>query len=93
MGTLRTPPLTAGILAGITRDVVLDLARRLGIPTGDEPLAPADLRGADEAFLTSTTRELVPIRTIDGQPVGSGRPGPVTQRLLAAFREEAARGT
>jgi branched-chain amino acid aminotransferase len=92
-GTLRTPPLTAGILAGITRDVVLDLARRLGIPTGDEPLAPADLRGADEAFLTSTTRELVPVRTIDGQPVGSGRPGPVTQRLLAAFREEAARGT
>jgi branched-chain amino acid aminotransferase len=90
-GTLRTPPLEAGILAGITRDVVLELARRLAIDTREEDLAVADLLAADEAFLTSTTRELAPIRTIDGKRVGGGKPGPVTLRLLAAFREEAAR--
>lgn len=88
-GAVGTPPLTAGILAGITRDLVLDVARRLGVPAREEDLALDALRGADEAFLTSTTREVVPIRAIDGTPVGDGRPGPVTLRLLAAFRDQA----
>jgi branched-chain amino acid aminotransferase len=92
-GTLRTPPLEAGILAGVTRDVVLELARRLGIEAREDDLAVADLLAADEAFLTSTTRELAPIRTIDGKRVGGGKPGPVTLRLLAAFREESVRAT
>jgi branched-chain amino acid aminotransferase len=91
-GVVRTPPLEAGILAGITREVVLEVAARIGVPVREERVLRADLQGADEAFLTSTTRELVPIRTIDGRPVGDGRPGPLTERLLAAFREEAARG-
>jgi len=89
-GAVVTPPLDAGILAGITRDVVLALAPRLGLVAREERLSVPDLRGADEAFLTSTTRELAPVRAIDGRPVGSGKPGPTTLRLLAAFREEAA---
>jgi branched-subunit amino acid aminotransferase/4-amino-4-deoxychorismate lyase len=87
-----TPPLEAGILAGITREVVLELAGRLGLDAREERVGVGDLRGADEAFLTSTTRELAPVRAIDGRPVGSGKPGATTLRLLAAFREDAARG-
>jgi len=90
-GAVVTPALEAGILAGITRDVVLELAVRLGLAAREERVRVADLHGADEAFLTSTTRELAPVRAIDGRPVGSGQPGPTTLRLLAAFREEAAR--
>jgi branched-chain amino acid aminotransferase len=85
-GTLRTPPLSAGILAGITREVVLELAVSLGLPVREEALDADDLRRADEAFLTSSTREIVPIRRVDGEPVGDGRPGPVTRRVLDAFR-------
>ena len=92
-GAVTTPPLDAGILAGITRDVVLELARRLGLSAREERVSVSDLRGADECFLTSTTRELVPVRAIDGRPVGKGQPGPTTLRLLAAFREDAARAT
>jgi branched-chain amino acid aminotransferase len=85
-GRLRTPPLDTGILAGITREVVLELAASLSIDAGEESLGAEDLRAADEAFLTSSTREIVPIRRVDGRPVGEGRPGPVTRRLLDAFR-------
>jgi branched-chain amino acid aminotransferase len=85
-GTLRTPPLGAGILAGITREVVLELLPTLGVPVREEPLRLEDLRDADEAFLTSTTREVVPVRQVDEQPVGAGRPGPLTRRVLEAFR-------
>jgi branched-chain amino acid aminotransferase len=88
-GTLRTPPLSAGILPGVTREILLELAPRLGIPAEEVTLQVADLRAADEAFLTSTLKEAAPIRTVDGKPVGSGRPGPVTLRLLQAFREHA----
>jgi branched-chain amino acid aminotransferase len=92
-GAVLTPPLEAGILAGITRDIVLELGRRLGLPVREEGLAVADLLRADEVFLTSTTRELMPVRMVDGRTVGSGKPGPTTLRLLAAFREEAAPST
>jgi branched-chain amino acid aminotransferase len=85
-GRLRTPPLDTGILAGITREVVLELAASLSIDAGEESLGAEDLRAADEAFLTSSTREIVPIRRVDGRPVGEGGPGPVTRRLLDAFR-------
>ena len=90
-GRVVTPPLEAGILAGITREVVLELAGRLGLDAREERVGVGELRGADEAFLTSTTRELAPVRAIDGRPVGSGKPGATTLRLLAAFREDAAR--
>lgn len=90
-GAVVTPPLDAGILAGITREVVLELGRGLGLPVREEPLPVADLLGTDEAFLTSSTRELVPVRTVDRRAIAGGKPGPITLRLLSAFREEAAR--
>jgi branched-chain amino acid aminotransferase len=85
-GALLTPPLSAGILAGITRQVVLELAPGLGIPSGEGPLHLDDLLAADEAFMTSTTREVVPVREVDETPIGKGRPGPLTRRVIAAFR-------
>jgi branched-chain amino acid aminotransferase len=85
-GTLITPPLEAGILAGVTRHVVLELARGLELPVREEPVAVKDLLAADEVFITSTLKEVLPVATIDGRPVGPGRPGPVTLRLLAALR-------
>ena len=85
-GTILTPPLSAGILAGITREVVLELLPGLGIPFREEPLHLDDLLAADEAFLTSTTREVVPVTQVDEAPVGSGRPGPLTRRVMEAFR-------
>lgn len=88
-GVLLTPPLHAGILAGVTRDVLLELAPREGIPVREETFGLAQLLAADEVFLSSTLKEAAPVTSIDGRPVGSGRPGPVTGRLLAAFRRYA----
>jgi branched-chain amino acid aminotransferase len=85
-GTLFTPPLSAGILAGITREVLLELLPGLGIPFREEPLHLDDLLGADEAFMTSSTREIVPVRQVDETAVGSVRPGPLTRRVMEAFR-------
>lgn len=85
-GRVCTPPLEAGILAGITRELLLEIAPAVGHVVHEQPLTPADLRSADEAFLTSSLKEVLPIRTIDDQPVGNGRPGPVSRALLAAFR-------
>jgi len=90
-GAVSTPPLGAGILPGITRRLVLDLCRELDIPAGEETLIAADLFAADEVFITSTTKEAAPVRTIDGKPVGDGRPGPVHERILQAYREYARR--
>jgi branched-chain amino acid aminotransferase len=85
-GTFFTPPLTAGILAGITREVVLELLRGFGLPCHEKPLQLDTLLGADEAFMTSTTREVVPVRQVDDALVGDGRPGPFTCRVMDAFR-------
>ena len=90
-GVLLTPPLDAGILPGVTREVVLDLARELEVAIREEPVAVKDLLAADEVFITSTLKEVVPVATIDGRPVGGGRPGKVTLRLLEAFRAYAPR--
>lgn len=90
-GGLLTPPLEAGILPGITRMVVLELARQLGLATREDTVRVPELLAADEVFLTSTLKELAPIRHIDGRQVGNGKPGPVTLRLLRAYREYAAR--
>jgi len=89
-GVLRTPPLAAGILEGVTRGVVLRLARRAGIDIDEVPLLPEDLEGADEVFITSTVREIVPVTRLGAHAVGSGRPGPLTRRLHAEFRAAAA---
>lgn len=88
-GVVTTPPLDAGLLAGITRAFVLDIARGIGLPTAERPLFDGDLATAEEAFLTSTSKEIVPIVAIDERPVGNGRPGPTTTRLLGEFRARA----
>jgi branched-chain amino acid aminotransferase len=85
-GAIATPPLSAGILAGITREVVLELLPTLAVPFREQPLRLEDLLGADEAFMTSTTREVVPVTRVDATQVGVGRPGPLTRRVMEAFR-------
>jgi branched-chain amino acid aminotransferase len=84
-GVLRTPPTDAGLLAGVTRAFVLQLAATAGIPAREETLREADLDAADEVFFTSTTREIVPVARVDDRIIGSGTPGPITTRLRAAF--------
>lgn len=86
-GTAVTPPVSAGLLPGVTRQYVLDLARDTSTPAEEAPLLPADLERAQEVFITGTTREVTPVRAVDDRPVGDGRPGPVSRRLLAAFRQ------
>lgn len=86
-GRVLTPPLAAGILEGVTRGLVLRLARGIGVVAEETPLRPEDLEGADEVFVTSTLREIVPVVRLGGRAVGSGRPGPETSRLHRAFRE------
>jgi branched-chain amino acid aminotransferase len=90
-GTLLTPPLDAGILPGITRAVVLELAREVGVPAREEPIAVKDLLAADEAFITSTLKEVLPIATVDGAPLAGGRHHPVATRLHEAYRAYAPR--
>jgi branched-chain amino acid aminotransferase len=90
-GTLVTPPLGAGILEGVTRGVVLALARALATPVREESLRQADLETATEIFITSTIREIVPVTHLGERPVGNGRVGPVTGALMKAFRARTAR--
>lgn len=85
-GVVLTPPLAAGLLPGITREFLFDVGQDIGIEVREETLRDEDLFAADEAFLTSTTREVVPIVRVDDRTIGDGRPGPVTTRLLGAFR-------
>ena len=88
-GEVLTPPLDAGLLPGITREFVLEIGKNTGVPVREAVLHDADLFGADEAFLTSSTRELVPIVQVDDRRIGNGAPGPVTRALLESFRSRA----
>jgi branched-chain amino acid aminotransferase len=88
-GVVQTPPLEAGLLAGITRGFVFEIGSATGIPVEEASLKDDDLFGADEAFFTSTTKELMPIVQVDDRQIGTGRPGPITQKLLAAYRQRA----
>ncbi len=85
-GTFVTYPQSHYILSGITRQVVIDLCRRLDIPVEETPILVDRLRRADEMVLMSTTSEITPIIQVDEWPVGSGCPGPITRRLQEAFR-------
>jgi branched-chain amino acid aminotransferase len=85
-GVLRTPRLDAGLLAGITRGFVQEVAEEAGVPMTDGPLHDEDLFSADEVFLTSTTREIVPIVRVDDRVIANGTPGPLTRRLLEVYR-------
>lgn len=86
-GQLITPPTYLGALRGITRQVVIELAADLDIPVREEPFTRFDVVDADECFLTGTAAEVVPVVRVDKRPIGSGRPGPVTKRLMRRFRE------
>jgi branched-chain amino acid aminotransferase len=84
-GHLFTPPLSAGALYGITRGVVLDLAREAGMMVSEPDLTRYDLFNADECFLTGTGAELISVVKIDGRVIGSGKPGPVTRSLVQKY--------
>jgi branched-chain amino acid aminotransferase len=84
-GQLYTPPLSAGALYGITRRVVMEIASESGIGVSEPNLTRYDLFNADECFLTGTGAEIVPVVKIDGRVIGSGKPGPVTQKLVAQY--------
>jgi D-alanine transaminase len=86
-GALYTSPRDANILPGITRALVLKLAERAGIPECEESLHCERLDRVEEMFLTGTTYEVLPVVTVDGRPIGSGKPGPVTRRLQGVFTE------
>jgi branched-chain amino acid aminotransferase len=84
--TIRTPPPFAGILKGVTRDVVMDLARQAGYDMQESMLNRYDVYTADEAFFTGTATEVVGIRSLDGRLIGAGKPGPVTRDLRSRFQ-------
>jgi len=86
-GELVTPPPHAGILEGVTRQVVLELAAELGLVCRQEMLTLYDVYSADECFLTGTAAEIVPVAKVDGREIGNGRPGAIAKRLMARFRE------
>jgi branched-chain amino acid aminotransferase len=85
-GVALTPPLEAGLLPGITREFLFDVGKEVGVDVREQVMRDDDLFGADEAFLTSTTREAVPIVTVNDRAIGNGKPGPVTWKLLNRFR-------
>ena len=86
-GQLITPPPEAGILEGITRNAVMNLARNAGISVTEKALVRHDIFIADECFLTGTAAEVIPVTSLDGRVIGDGKPGPVTEQLLGLFRQ------
>jgi branched-chain amino acid aminotransferase len=87
-GRVATPPLSLGLLEGITRRTVIALCRQDAIAVDEKPLWPVDLRQAEEAFLTSSVRGVVPIVRVDGAAVGAGRPGPITRRVMELYDQK-----
>jgi len=93
-GVLLAPPKDHRVLPGITYDIVLELAARHGMPFEVREIAEAEMRAADELWMTSSTKEVLAITTLDGQPVGTGQPGPAARQMYAwycAFRDEVMR--
>ena len=88
-GVVKTPPLDAGLLAGITRAFTMEVGAGIGIRCEERPLRDRDFFAADEAFFTSTTKEIVPIVQVDDRTVGDGLVGPITKQLLAEYRRQA----
>jgi len=84
-GVLKTPPPEAGILQGITRDFVLELAAKVGIPARECTLTRHDVYTADEVFLTGTAAEVIAVTKVDGRVIGAGKQGPLTKKLRDAF--------
>ncbi len=90
-GRLLTPPVDCGILPGITREIMLELAGKLEIPAVEIEIRLDDLYKADEAFITNSIIEIIPIVAVDGRAIGSGGPGDITARLLYAYRQVVSR--
>lgn len=86
-GLLKTPPPYAAILEGVTRQVVLELAEAMELPTREEQVTVYEVYTADECFLTGTAAEIVPVARCDGRIIGDGNPGPITKRLMERFKE------
>lgn len=84
-GQMFTPPLSAGALYGITRGVVMDIAREGGITVSEPNLTRYDIFNADECFLTGTGAELIPVVKVDGRVIGTGKPGPITRALVKKY--------
>jgi len=89
--TLLTPSLESGVLSGITREAVLELAQTMGITSLVRQVQLGELIKADEAFLTSSTIEIMPLTQLDNKPIGSGKPGPVTKQLMSSYQALVAR--
>jgi branched-chain amino acid aminotransferase len=87
-GEVMTPPLNAGVLEGVTRDLVMDLGRQAGLPVLEADISRYDLYTCDECFLTGTAAEVVPVTSVDGRLVGDGKPGPITRQLMTAFKKK-----
>lgn len=92
-GIIRTPHASCGILAGITRQTLIDIGRQKGYTVEETVLTPFDVYSADEAFLTGTACEVIPMISLDNRAIGCGKPGQITQELMAAFKEATATGT
>jgi len=86
-GAMFTPPISSGALAGITRGVVFELAHEMGLALSEPEMTRYDIYTADECFLTGTAAEIIPAVRLDSREIGDGKPGPVTQRLTARFRQ------
>lgn len=87
-GELLTPAASQGALKGITRQAIIDIAKELGVPLREVDLTRYDIWCADEGFLTGTGAEVIPVVKLDGRPLGDGKPGPITRKVLAAFRKK-----
>jgi len=87
-GAIATPPISAGILEGITRELVVSIAREGGFDLEERILLPDELLRADEVFITASSRQVVPIVKVDEQPIADGRPGPVTRKLISLYHEK-----
>lgn len=88
-GKMYTPASHSGALVGITRQVALEIAASLKIPTVETNLTRYDVWNADECFLTGTAAEVIPVIEVDARTIGSGKPGPITGKILAEFRKKA----
>jgi len=86
-GKLVTPPTTTGAMAGITRQVVLEIAEKLGIPVEERNITPHEAFNADEVFFTGTAAEIIPVVEINGRVIGDGKPGEITRRIAEEFRK------
>jgi branched-chain amino acid aminotransferase len=86
-GRISTPHANAGILEGVTRAVVLELAEKFRIPAGEHDLTRYDIYTADECFLTGTAAEVIPAVQLDRRLIGNGQPGPLTLKFMEGFRE------